>query len=282
MAISNATSTFGSSCKTQATSTLISGSSTLGNRQTVVSFPTADIGYSVRSVMSLNTNDSVFDIQAGTATGTANNAGVAQIETATVVAASGITSSGTCTVTVTSNALAISPTFVAITLTSGQSATQAATAIAAGLAFNAAISAVFIATSAGANVILTRKRNSDANYVANDTSLNIDIPAGLGITAAATSTNTLSGVATTGTFIYDADGKDFEGVTLPTLLTLYSLEINVIRGSASASNGTHTFPLPAKFWFSSGNTGVLMSNDLTIAALSNGTEVTITVLGKST
>ncbi len=281
MAISNATSTFGSSCKTQATSTLISGSSTLGNRQTVVSFPTANIGYSVRSVMSLTGNNSVFDIQAGTATGTANDAGVAQVITSTITAASGITSSNTCTVTVTSSSLSPNSTSVVITLTSGQSATQAAAAIAAGLAFNAAISAIFSATSSGAIVTLTRKRNSDGNYPANDATLNIVIPTGLGITAVAVA-NPTAGVATTGTFIYDADGKDFEGVTLPTLLTLYSLEINVIRGSASASNGAHTFPLPAKFWFSSGNTGVLMSNDLTIAALSNGTEVTITVLGKST
>ena len=285
MPITNATSTFGCSCKTQAASTLVSGASTLGNRQTVVSFANANIGYAIRSVMSQSANYTNLNVQTGVATGTAGVTGVAQVETATVVG--GCTANDTCTVTITSDALSPSTFPVIVNLTTASNtATKVATALAAAISFNAAVSAVFTVTSSGANLIFTRKLNSDGNYPATDASLNVAISASSGITAAPTSTDTTAGTATTGTFIYDADGKDFEGVTLASMLTLYSLEINVIRGSASASNttdaGTHVFPLPAKFWFPSGNTGALLTADLRITALQNGTEVTITVLGKST
>jgi hypothetical protein len=62
---------------------------------------------------------------------------------------------------------------------------------------------------------------------------------------------------------------------------IYAIEINVTSGTASAANGTQVLPLPIKLWNTSGITGSMLTADLVITALTAGTNVTITVLGKS-
>jgi hypothetical protein len=81
--------------------------------------------------------------------------------------------------------------------------------------------------------------------------------------------------------VLDGDGKDFEGVTLASMARIYALEINVTSGSASATNGTQVLPLPCKIWNTSGFTGSMLTADLVITALSAGTNITITAIGKS-
>jgi hypothetical protein len=135
--------------------------------------------------------------------------------------------------------------------------------------------------SSGAIILLTVKADANGNYLANDGTLNIAIPGGLGITAAATSTDTTAGVASSGVQVLDGDGKDFEGLTLPSMARIYALEINVTSGSATATNGTQVLPLPCKIWNSSGFTGSMLTSDLVITAASAGTNLTITALGKS-
>jgi hypothetical protein len=81
--------------------------------------------------------------------------------------------------------------------------------------------------------------------------------------------------------VLDGDGKDFEGVTLPSMARIYTLEINVTSGSASATNGTQVLTLPCKIWNPSGITGSMLTADLVITATSAGTNLTITALGKS-
>ena len=122
--------------------------------------------------------------------------GVAQVETAVVVAASGATASGNLPVTVTGANIAGSPVTVQVALlgdSSDNTATKVAVKIAAALNLNAPISVNWIATSSGANVLLTAR-----THLANDATLNIAWTTALGVTAVTNSTDSVAGnVATT-------------------------------------------------------------------------------------
>jgi phage tail sheath protein FI len=123
--------------------------------------------------------------------------GTPQVETGTVVAASGATSSGNLPVTVTSAAIAGSPVTVNVALvgdSSDNTAAKVAVKIAAALNLNANIAVKFVATSSGANVILTARSNA-----ANDSTLNMAWTGVLGVTALVSSTDTTAGVAATST-----------------------------------------------------------------------------------
>ena len=284
MAISAAQTITGSNCQGQATSSLVTGIVQIGASQTATQFTTADIGYAIGYEIVASAGTVTLDLQSGVATGSAAYvAGTAQVETATVVAASGAASNGNCSLTFTSAAVTGSPLTVVVPLTTASnSATLVAAALAAGLAANTAIAAVWTVTSSGADIIITRKSDANGYKYANESGTNLAIPGGLGITAAATSADTTAGVVSSGVRITDGDGKDFEGVTLVSMATLYSLEINVTSGSASASNGTQVLTTPSKFWNSSGNTGSLLTADLVITATAAATNGTVTVIGKST
>lgn len=118
-------------------------------------------------------------------------AGTAQVETATVVAASGATSNGDLVVTVTAAGMAGSPLAVNVPLTTAaNTASLVAAEIRAVLGATAAITAMFNVSGATDKVILTRN-----TVAANDATLNIAIAAGLGVSAAASSADTTAGVA---------------------------------------------------------------------------------------
>jgi hypothetical protein len=283
MIISSALTNNGTSFTASPASSLTTGRVTVGTSAAQQSFATADIGYAISARLTTSSTTATLDVQTGVCTGSAAFvAGVAQVETATVIAAAGATSSGNCIVTVTGSTLTGSPLAVTIPLTtSANTAILVASALAAGLNANTAIAAKYSVTSSGADIVLTVKADANGNYLANDGTLNIAIPSGLGITAAATSTDTTAGVASSGVQVLDGDGKDFEGLTLPSMARIYALEINVTSGSASASNGTQVFTLPCKIWNTSGITGSMLTSDLVITAASAGTNLTITALGKS-
>ena len=283
MIIASALTNNGTSFTASPASSLTTGRVTVGTSAAQQSFATADIGYAISSRLTTSSTTATLDVQTGVCTGSAAFvAGVAQVETATVIAAAGATSSGNCIVTVTGSTLTGSPLDVTIPLTtSANTATLVASALASGLNANTAIAAKYSVASSGADIILTVKVDANGNYLANDGTLNIAIPGGLGITAASTSTGTTSGVVSSGVQVLDGDGKDFEGVTLPSMARIYALEINVTSGSATASNGTQVLPLPCKIWNTSGFTGSMLTADLVITATSAGTNITITALGKS-
>jgi hypothetical protein len=283
MIISSALTNNGTSFTASPASSLTTGRVTVGTSAAQQSFATADIGYAISARLTTSSTTATLDVQTGVCTGSAAFvAGVAQVETATVVAAAGVTSSGSCIVTVTGSTLTGSPLAVTIPLTtSANTAILVASALASGLNANAAIAAKYSVASSGADIVLTVKADANGNFVANDSTLNIAIPSGLGITAAATSTDTTAGVASSGVQVLDGDGKDFEGVTLPSMARIYALEINVTSGSASATNGTQVLTLPCKIWNTSGITGSMLTADLVITATSAGTNLTITALGKS-
>ena len=283
MTIASALTNNGTSFTASPASSLTTGRVTVGTSAAQQSFATADIGYAISTRLTTSSTTATLDVQTGVCTGSAAFvAGVAQVETATVIAAAGATSSGNCIVTVTGSTLTGSPLDVTIPLTtSANTATLVASALASGLNANTAIAAKYSVASSGADIVLTVKADANGNYLADDGTLNIAIPGGLGITAASTSTGTTSGVVSSGVQVLDGDGKDFEGVTLPSMARIYALEINVTSGSASASNGTQVFTLPCKIWNTSGITGSMLTADLVITATSAGTNLTITALGKS-
>lgn len=283
MIIASALTNNGTSFTASPASSLTTGRVTVGTSAAQQSFATADIGYAISARLTTSSTTATLDVQTGVCTGSAAFvAGVAQVETATVVAAAGATSSGNCIVTVTGSTLTGSPLAVTIPLTtSANTATLVASALASGLNANAAIAAKYSVTSSGADIILTVKADANGNYLANDGTLNIAIPSGLGITAAPTSADTTAGVVSSGVQVLDGDGKDFEGVTLPSMARIYALEINVTSGSATATNGTQVLPLPCKIWNTSGFTGSMLTADLVITATSAGTNLTIVAIGKS-
>jgi len=283
MIISSALTNNGTSFTASPSSSLTTGRVTVGTSASQQAFTTADIGYAISTRLTTSSTTATLDIQSGVCTGSAAFvAGVAQVETATVIAAAGATSSGNCILTVTGSTLTGSPLDVTIPLTtSASTATLVASALAAGLNANTAIAAKYSVTSSGADIVLTVKEDANGNFLANDGTLNIAIPGGLGITAASTSTNTTAGIVSSGVQVLDGDGKDFEGITLPSMARIYSLEINVTSGSATASNGTQVFTLPCKIWNTSGITGTMLTADLVMTATSAGTNITITALGKS-
>lgn len=117
--------------------------------------------------------------------------GVAQVETATVVAASGATEEETLVVTVTSN-LFSAPVAVDVPLTTAEdTAAKVATEIRDALAANATVAAHFTVGGSSAAVSLTAKANA-----ANDDTLNIAWPASVaGVAAVTSSANTTAGAA---------------------------------------------------------------------------------------
>ena len=122
-------------------------------------------------------------------------AGTAQVETATVVAAAGATSAGILTVVFNSAKTPSLSIPVALTLADHTTAALIATAIKDALNANAQFAASWTATTSTADVVITAKADEYGHKRANDPECNLAIPAGLGVTAAATSTNTTAGVA---------------------------------------------------------------------------------------
>lgn len=240
-----------------------SGTVTVGYAQTQVRMTTADVIWSAQALLVGSTTDLVIALANGDKTGsTAFTTGVAQVETATVTAASGITGSGNATVTVTAAGMTGSPKAisVALTTTAHTTATLIATALAAGLNADADYSAMFTATSSGADVITTRKAlasytvggDAVSTYAANDATLNVAIANGTctGITTAASSANTTAGVLTAGCYLVAETGIDF--TTSGTSIAAGSLGGFIIRNEDDSSAGitltTSTtlvdFPIP--------------------------------------
>jgi hypothetical protein len=155
-----------------------------------LAFPDANILWAARIKFSGDDQTAVVDLMNGTIVLSAN--GVRQIESAAITAASGATSSGNLALTLTSARVAGSPLAISVPLVTGThtTATLIAAAIAAKLAATAAVAAYFDVTALDGDVILTSKLG-----YANDTTLNLAITAGLGVSAVTSSSNNTAGVA---------------------------------------------------------------------------------------
>jgi hypothetical protein len=290
MNLSNARATFGLQAKATPTSSNISGTVQIGANNETISFPNADVAYSLRAIFAGSGDVMEIDLTDCDTTGsTAFVAGTAQVETATITAASGATSSGTMTMVLTSAGMTGSPLNVPVALVTGTHTTAAliASAARAALSANAVVAARFSIGGTGANIVLTRKPTSTHTvptgtlnlYAANDTLLNLAIPAGLGVTLAASSANTTLGVVSDGVKIYDGDGKDFEGDALATISAFYGL-LATGTGSISYASSTSVY----KGGVGNGSMFLQSIGDMPLtftSSHSEAAELTITVIGAS-
>jgi hypothetical protein len=229
MNLTQAQAFFGLRASATPTGTNVTNDVQIGVGNTVIPITGATVAYSMRGFITSETaTDFVFDLTDGDTTGTtAFVAGVQQVETAT--AAGTITLAGDAVVVVTSTGMAGSPLTLNVAVALNDTAAQWAAKVRTALAANATIAARFDVSGTSTAIILTRKPSSTLSdgitsvpiRVADDANLNINLNNGTctGITPATTSTNTTAGVATSGVFIVDGDGKDFEGVTIPAIDT---------------------------------------------------------------
>jgi hypothetical protein len=152
------------------------------------------------------------------------------------------------TLAVTSTGMTGSPLNVAVPLTTAAHTTAAliAAAARAAIAANATIAARFTVGGTGADIVLTRRplathtlsTGDVSQYGATDGSLNIAIPAGLGISLAAGSANTTAGTATSGAKIIGS-GVDFQGAALPSGMLCFGMAVKCESGQLSMSGPTN-------------------------------------------
>ena len=260
MNLSNTRASVGLFANATPTSTNISGNVQIGQSSQMLNLTSADVAYSMQAffaggsdVLSLNPSTG------STAGSTTWVAGSAQIETAT--AAGTIAASGNASVTVTAAGMTGSPKTIPVAVLLNDTASQWADKVRVALNADTAVSALFAVSGSGTSIILTRKATLIASgeittsiFPSTDATLNVALANGTctGITAAASSANTNAGVATDGVLIYDGDGKDFEGLTLPTITTINAQLFKtlssafVVDGSGDdlftiAANGSYLF-----------------------------------------
>jgi hypothetical protein len=201
------------------------GSVTIGSPVAALVYQDApNVAYSLR--MDIAAGETLtLDMATGAVTGV--DPGVLQVETATVVAAAGITTAGDATVIVTAANLVGSPLTVSVPLELAFDAEESAIAIRNALEEISAITSIFTVGGAGADITLTAVK-----AITNDITLNISIDNGTcaGITAAPTSTNTTAGVLRTQAYRISGatwDETDFEGEPLPAMTKAHCVYVNV-------------------------------------------------------
>ena len=243
MAISSAQAIYGLNAAGLPSSTNVTGSVQIGPSQTQVQFLDADVAYSVRAIIAPG-SAFVLDVSDGTTTGSdAWVAGVAQVETATAAGTIG-SGGGNAAVTVTCDSMDNSPKTIAVAVTSGDTASVWAGKVRAALAADVDVSAVFSVSGTSTAIVLTVKEIGGLSipiYPGNDATINVALDNGTctGITPAPTSADTTAGVATSGCTIYDGDGKDFEGATIPTIAELKAILMQSNNGVCSYSTSSY-------------------------------------------
>jgi len=290
MNLANSRATLGLTTKATPTSTAVNGSVQIGDNPQTITFPDANVGYSVRAFFAAGAPTFALALTTGATTGsTAFVTGVAQVETAT--AAGTCTTSGDITVTVTSAGMTGSPLAVTVPIVATDTAATWAGKVRTALAANATIAARFTVSGTTTAIILTRKPgqvltdgvNSVNLFVANDSTLNIAIAAGTtGITAAPTSANTTAGTVTSGVHIHDGDAKDFEGVTIPTCVPNAVLFANGGTNALEIDGGGTLANLDieggSSILFAGGN---VLTGETALTIVGSSTYLTVTVLAQA-
>jgi hypothetical protein len=197
--------------------TQVSGGLSIGVEATTLPLTGATKAYCVSATLANPDDTLTIDTETGIAT--IGTAPVAQVETATVVAAAGATSNGNLAVTVTGARITGSPLAVSVPLTTAaNTAALVAAQVRASLGQTPAIAAKYQVGGTGADVTLT-----EIDPQNNDTTLNIAIAAGLGVSAIVTSTNTTTGVGGVKLTNNTGDGNDFEGVPLGEMQNIFGI-----------------------------------------------------------
>jgi len=244
MTLTNPRATFGLNATATPTKSGSSGALTIGDRNESSSLPLATKIVSFDAVIVGSASNLTIDVSDLDNTGsTAWTAGAAQVETAT--AAGTVSGSGNASVVVTSSGMTGSPITLAVAVLATDTATAWATKVRTALNANAVIAARFTVGGSTTAISLTRKATSTYTingvsvpvYAANDTFMNLSLDNGTseGITTAATSTNTTSGVLTAGAYAPDLNGTDFEGEATAGISSLRGLFIKVSSDCQAAA-----------------------------------------------
>lgn len=285
MTLTNSRASVGLQSKFTPTNTNVSGSIQIGENNTFLQFNESNAIYSMQAFFGSASSAFTLDQSTGvTSAATTWVAGTAQVETAT--AAGTATSSGNVSVTVTAAGMTGSPKTIAVPILINDTASQWAAKVRTALASDTDVSALFTVSGTTTSIVLTRKPTktiagsnvSVSFYAANDSTLNINLQAGTtGVTTAATSTDTTAGVASSGTLIFDGDGKDIEGNTIGTLTTIDAALFKTIDCGVTLDNSTNLiYPI--------GTDGILFGSqfvaddDIVIEADAPGA-IQITILG---
>jgi hypothetical protein len=225
--ISNPRAIYGLLATGQHTKTQVANDCEIGIASTTLPLTGATKAYCVSATLASASDTLTIDTETGIAT--IGTAPVAQVETATVVAAAGATSNGNLAVTVTGARITGSPLAVSVPLTTAaNTAALVAAQIRATFNATAAIASKYTVGGTGADVTLT-----EIDPQNNDTTLNIAIAAGLGVSAIVTSTNTTAGVGGVKLTNNTGDGKDFEGVSLGTMGDIIAVLVKATQSSLS-------------------------------------------------
>ena len=289
MILANSRATLGLQTKATLTSTAVNGTVQLGDNPQTITFPDADVFYSVRAFFAAGAPELDLNLSTGSTTGsTAWVAGAAQVETAT--AAGTASAAGNVTTTVTSAGMAGSPLAITTAILSGDTPTVWAGKVRTSLAANAVIAARFDVSGTTTSIILTRKPsavlaadNETVNlFLATDATLNIALAGPAGVTTAATSANTVAGTVTSGVLIRDGDAKDFEGVTIPSCTPKAVLLVNggtaalEIDGSGTLAN--LDIEGGSSILFAGGN---VLTGETALTIVGSSTFLTVTVLAEA-
>jgi hypothetical protein len=284
MTLTSSRASVGLQAKFTPTNTNVSGSIQIGANNESISFDGSNAIYSLQAFFGSASSAFTLNQSTGvTSAATTWVAGTAQVETAT--ASGTATSSGNVSVTVTAAGMSGSPKTISVPILINDTGSQWAEKVRTALAADADVSARFAVSGATDLIVLTRKPTktiagsnvSVSFYAANDSTLNIALSAGTtGVTSAVTSTNTTAGVASSGTLIFDGDGKDIEGNTIGTLTADAAL-FKAIGCGVTLDNSTDMiYPI--------GTDGILFGSkfvaddDIVIAADAPGA-IQITILG---
>lgn len=263
-----------------------SGAARIG-RDVLTLFPSADIAWSAR--ITFNGGSATLNVAASTLT--ADDAPIAQVETATIVAAAGCTSSGNLSVTVTSNYISGTPVtvLVPLTTTAHTSAALIAAAVRASLAANSAIAVAWTVGGTGADITLTRKLDLLGTT---DATLNIAIAAARGVSAVVDSVATTAGQLGCSIERLGHSGDDLLASALPTAVNLLAMAaFNASTGHAAdgsvylkdqyAANLTPRLD-GSNFWVVAGN-GIFQADGINSDITLEGTGVVdLIILASST
>jgi hypothetical protein len=225
--ISNPRAIYGLLATGQHTKTQVANDCEIGIASTTLPLPGATKAYCVSATLASADDTLTIDTETGIAT--IGTAPVAQVETATVVAAAGATSNGNLAVTVTGVRINGLPLAVSVPLTTAaNTAALVAAQIRARFNATAAIASKYTVGGTGADVTLT-----EIDPQNNDATLNIAIAAGLGVSAITTSTDTTAGVGGVKLTNNTGDGNDFEGVSLATMGDIIAVLVKPTQSSLS-------------------------------------------------
>jgi hypothetical protein len=270
---------YGLQATAEPTKTQVSGTVAIGVPSSVMALTGATKAYCVSATLASASDTLTIDTETGIAT--IGTAPVAQVETATVVAAAGATSNGNLAVTVTGARITGSPLAVSVPLTTAAN-TAALVAAQIRSAFNAtaAIASKYTVGGTGADVTLT-----EIDPQNNDTTLNIAIAAGLGVSAIVTSTDTTAGVGGVKLTNNTGDGDDFEGIPLGEMQDIFGMCVrNTSTGSFLVDIGGGDFAVSldegaVSTFAKPGGTGDLIGT-LTITASTTNCAVEVTIIAQ--